>query len=73
MQLGLGIDTGNTNTDSVLVDLASGRVLQTAKALTTPTDLLAGILASVDQVINHINAPHEWIRHSSLRAIAALT
>jgi len=51
MQLGLGIDTGNTNTDSVLVDLASGRVLQTAKALTTPTDLLAGILASVDQVM----------------------
>jgi len=34
MRLELGIDTGNTNTDSVLVDLASGNVLQTAKALT---------------------------------------
>lgn len=58
MQLGLGIDTGNTNTDSVLVDLTSGSVLQTAKALTTPADLLVGILASADQATSGIN-PHD--------------
>jgi N-methylhydantoinase A/oxoprolinase/acetone carboxylase beta subunit len=55
MHLGLGIDTGNTNTDSVLVDLTSGNVLKSAKALTTPADLLVGILASVDEVLDHVD------------------
>jgi len=49
MQLGLGIDTGNTYTDSVLVDLADGEILAAAKAPTTPHDLLQGILASIDR------------------------
>jgi N-methylhydantoinase A/oxoprolinase/acetone carboxylase beta subunit len=43
MGLGLGIDTGGTYTDSVIVDLDSGRVLSKAKALTTRQDLVAGV------------------------------
>jgi len=41
--LTLGIDTGGTYTDAVLVDHASGAVLASAKALTTRHDLSLGI------------------------------
>ena len=52
MNLGIGIDTGGTFTDSVVVDLDSGNVLSKAKALTTRHDLRVGIensLASLDR------------------------
>jgi N-methylhydantoinase A/oxoprolinase/acetone carboxylase beta subunit len=50
MGLGLGIDTGGTYTDSVIVDLNSGSVLTKAKALTTKSDLVVGIVKSVDKL-----------------------
>ena len=50
MHLGLGIDTGGTYTDSVIVELDSGRVLCKAKALTTRHDLVAGVRASLDRL-----------------------
>ncbi|MDH7485550.1 MAG: hydantoinase/oxoprolinase family protein [Anaerolineae bacterium] len=43
MAIALGIDTGGTYTDAVLVDHASGEVLAAAKALTTRHDLSVGI------------------------------
>jgi len=43
MTIALGIDTGGTYTDAVLVDHATGEVLATAKALTTRHDLSVGI------------------------------
>jgi len=43
MTVSLGIDTGGTYTDAVLVDYASGAVLASAKALTTRNDLSVGI------------------------------
>jgi len=43
MTVALGIDTGGTYTDAVLVDQASGKVLSAAKALTTYHDLSIGI------------------------------
>jgi N-methylhydantoinase A/oxoprolinase/acetone carboxylase beta subunit len=43
MTVSLGIDTGGTYTDAVLVDHASGAVLASAKALTTHHDLSVGI------------------------------
>jgi len=43
MTLALGIDTGGTYTDAVLVDHATGEVLAAAKALTTRHDLSIGI------------------------------
>lgn len=47
MHLGLGIDTGGTYTDSVILELDSGRILSKAKALTTSHELLAGVKASI--------------------------
>jgi len=43
MTVALGIDTGGTYTDAVLVDHATGEVLASAKALTTRYDLSVGI------------------------------
>ena len=47
MQTGLGIDTGGTYTDSVIIDMASGEVLDRSKALTTRDDLTTGIQDSL--------------------------
>ncbi|TFG57421.1 MAG: hydantoinase/oxoprolinase family protein [Methanomassiliicoccus sp.] len=47
MDLGLGIDTGGTYTDTALIDLADGRVIAKAKALTTRNDLSIGISGSI--------------------------
>jgi N-methylhydantoinase A/oxoprolinase/acetone carboxylase beta subunit len=44
---GLGIDTGGTYTDAVLMDVSGGRVVAKAKALTTRDDLSAGIANAV--------------------------
>ena len=43
MKLGLGIDTGGTYTDAVLMNLADGRILDSNKALTTHSNLVEGI------------------------------
>ncbi len=48
MNLGLGIDTGGTYTDAVLLDFDAGIVLRKAKALTTRHDLTEGIIAALD-------------------------
>lgn len=46
----LGIDTGGTYTDSVIVDTATRQVLCKAKAFTTRQDLLCGIAESLDRL-----------------------
>ncbi|MFQ6042242.1 MAG: glutamate mutase L [Candidatus Poribacteria bacterium] len=48
MNLGLGVDTGGTYTDAVVLDFDSGRVLRKAKALTTRHDLTVGIANSIE-------------------------
>ena len=50
MTIALGIDTGGTYTDAVLVDHASGEVLAGDKALTTRHDLSVGIGQAVAAV-----------------------
>jgi N-methylhydantoinase A/oxoprolinase/acetone carboxylase beta subunit len=52
MTIALGIDTGGTYTDAVLVELDDdrGRVIAGAKALTTRRDLAIGIGGAVDSV-----------------------
>ncbi len=50
MNLGLGIDTGGTYTDSVIIDFESGKILAKAKALTTRYDLSVGIANSIDNL-----------------------
>jgi N-methylhydantoinase A len=48
MTLRIGVDIGGTFTDLVALDEATGAVV-TTKALSTPRDLLAGVLRCVDQ------------------------
>ena len=50
MNLALGIDTGGTYTDAVLVNHDTGQVLAGAKALTTRRDLAVGIRAAIAAV-----------------------
>jgi N-methylhydantoinase A/oxoprolinase/acetone carboxylase beta subunit len=52
MALALGIDTGGTYTDAVLVDYDTGRVLRGAKALTTKEELSIGIREAIDQILD---------------------
>jgi N-methylhydantoinase A/oxoprolinase/acetone carboxylase beta subunit len=51
MNLGLGIDTGGTFTDSAIVDLDTMTVVAKAKAPTTYEDLSIGIIGAIDRVI----------------------
>jgi len=51
LTLALGIDTGGTYTDAVLVDHESGDVIASAKALTTYRDLSLGIGQAVTAVL----------------------
>ncbi|MFA6108752.1 MAG: hydantoinase/oxoprolinase family protein, partial [Candidatus Latescibacterota bacterium] len=48
MPTALGIDTGGTYTDAVLIDHATGEVLASAKALTTRHDLAIGIAGAIE-------------------------
>ncbi|MGI6031361.1 MAG: hydantoinase/oxoprolinase family protein [Eubacteriales bacterium] len=50
MKIGIGIDTGGTCTDAILYDFEAGKVLASAKALTTKQDLSIGILGALDQL-----------------------
>jgi N-methylhydantoinase A/oxoprolinase/acetone carboxylase beta subunit len=47
----LGVDTGGTYTDAVIVDEAATRVIGKAKSLTTRADLALGIGGAVDQAL----------------------
>ena len=47
----LGVDTGGTYTDAVILDEISDTVIATAKALTTRPDLALGVAAAMDAAI----------------------
>lgn len=57
MSVTLGIDTGGTYTDAVLVDQADQAVLCSAKSLTTYGDLSQGIGLAMDAVLNQPACP----------------
>ena len=42
MLFGLGIDTGGTYTDSVVIDMETNEIVRRSKALTTRDDLIVG-------------------------------
>lgn len=48
MNLGLGIDTGGTYTDAVIMDLDNGSIIDSNKSLTTYPDLMQGIKNSIN-------------------------
>jgi len=58
MPVGLGIDTGGTYTDAVLVDLDTGNVLEKTKALTTRHDLSIGIREAIERVATRNKEKH---------------
>lgn len=47
MTYGLGIDTGGTYTDSVIIDFDTGEIVSRAKDLTTRNNLIIGISGSI--------------------------
>ena len=51
MSLFLGVDTGGTYTDAVILDSETDRVLGKAKSLTTRLDLALGIGRAVDAAL----------------------
>lgn len=51
VSLALGIDTGGTYTDAVVLDHVTGRVLCSSKALTTYHDLAIGVGNAIDSVL----------------------
>jgi N-methylhydantoinase A/oxoprolinase/acetone carboxylase beta subunit len=73
MSISLGIDTGGTYTDAVLLDRASNKVLSSAKALTTRHYLFTGISNAIAAVFegNGKGAPGEKISLVSLSTTLA--
>lgn len=57
MTIALGIDTGGTYTDAVLLNYETGQILTSAKALTTRHDLSLGIRAAMDSAFQQPAAP----------------
>lgn len=64
MKLGLGIDTGGTYTDAVLMDLSEGRILDSNKVLTTHSNLVEGI----ENVVAGLN--QEYLKDISLVSVS---
>jgi len=64
MNLGLGIDTGGTYTDAAVMDLSSGGILDSNKALTTYPDLIIGI----KDVISGLNP--EYLKDINLVSVS---
>lgn len=56
MALLLGVDTGGTYTDAVLLDDATDAIVSSAKSLTTRPDLAKGVGAAMDAVLDGRNA-----------------
>ena len=50
MAIVLGIDTGGTYTDGVIIDLESHKILAATKASTTHRDLIVGIRNTINQL-----------------------
>ena len=64
----IGIDTGGTYTDAVVVDLKNRQIAATAKAITTHGNLSLGVNEALGQVIRDLgdDFPHDDIKLVSL-------
>jgi len=51
---GIGIDTGGTFTDAVLLDLDTGQIIKTSKRPTTHFDVSLGVMAALTDVLDDI-------------------
>lgn len=71
MAICLGIDTGGTYTDAVILDDETGDILGTAKALTTRPDLAEGVGAAIDAVLAKVDVKAQSIGMVSLSTTLA--
>jgi len=55
VSLSLGVDTGGTYTDAVLVNRTTKEIVSSAKALTTRKNLFLGIFSAIDSCLNDIS------------------
>ncbi len=69
--LGMGIDTGGSYTDCVILDLITNELITTTKAHTTPYDLSVGILTSIDKVFEQGKIKGEDIKLVSVSTTLA--
>lgn len=67
----LGVDTGGTYTDAVVVDEAATQVIGKAKSLTTRADLSVGIGGAVDAALSAAGVPATEISMVSLSTTLA--
>ena len=67
----LGVDTGGTYTDAVIVDEAADRVIGSAKSLTTRGDLALGIGRAVDAALSGAGVAPREVRLVSLSTTLA--
>ena len=70
MNISLGIDTGGTYTDAALVNQTTGKVLASAKALTTRDDLSIGIKKAI---VAALNAKQRSLPQNELNMVALST
>jgi len=73
VRIALGIDTGGTFTDAVLVDLDGGQVLAGAKALTTRHDLAIGISGAIGNVLAATTVGEDRIQPGDISLVALST
>ena len=73
MTIALGIDTGGTFTDAVLVDQATGAVLAGTKSLTTRRDLALGIGRAVAAVLDASLASEQPVTPADIRLVGLST
>ncbi|MFA6843744.1 MAG: hydantoinase/oxoprolinase family protein [Bacilli bacterium] len=66
--IGLGIDTGGTYTDAVLLDMQSAKILNKSKALTTRENLVIGIRGAIGLLDQEILAKTSIVSLSSTLA-----
>lgn len=69
--LGMGIDTGGSYTDCVILDLITNELILATKSHTTPYDLSVGILNSIDKVFEQGKIKGENIRLVSVSTTLA--
>ncbi|MFP3895758.1 MAG: hydantoinase/oxoprolinase N-terminal domain-containing protein, partial [Anaerolineales bacterium] len=72
MKIALGIDTGGTFTDAVLVQHGTNRILALAKALTTKQDLSIGIREAIDRVLGDTRSDVHLVSLSTTLATNAI-
>ncbi|MEZ5538109.1 MAG: hydantoinase/oxoprolinase family protein [Thiolinea sp.] len=66
----IGIDTGGTYTDAVIIDTSDHSVVASAKSITTRGDLSIGIIASLNKALQSAG---ERVNHANIRLVSLST